>query len=1433
MNLLLRFTGFLAFTFCRSIFPILAAANYTPATNIDLSGFEQLGIAGFYSGISIYKNPRQLINIDPTVASLILQTDDGFESISTSSGPGAINALCSLPRQDGNTDLYIGGNFSTLGNVPVNNIARIDTSNLQVFALSSGLDGPVYALHCDQRTGSVYIGGAFKGPIGAVNGVNSSFGGNVALWQNDIWAPLPFKGFNGPVQYITANPNSNTILFGGLFEGTLNGQFSSSQQSQPVNLQSATITGGNSADLTGFSDPNNVVCSSGDNTNQGSWLLRDGVPGVWRAEFPYKITPSQFRLRNSNVTGKGTKSFRILARPTNTIFNLTYIDPISRQVRHCTDPCELTPDSTIWQEFTVVNPESVQGIELDIESWFGTGGGLSGIEIYQSEIFVHAENSFNSAKCSNSPTASNQLIATGISVGNWHPQFVQGTYRTVLSTDIPADQLSNSNISVTFTPFLPESGTYDLLMNTPGCTGTDTCGRRTQVDVTMLLAPNVTVRATIDQTNKQDREDKLYSGFVVASTNNFQPKIIMTLSANAKPPNSKEINVVADSVQLVKTSPSNILTSVLEYSPINQNPGMNQSSWRALQSQLPPGSIVSSILPTGNGSIFFGGLFTDAISGYSNIVEYVAGQFRPLPGRGLNGKVAAITKIGDDIYVGGSFNSTSDGLLSLNNIARYSLTGRQWTPLGGGTNAPVEKLAVGPLNRLHVAGLFSSLYTDLNKPVSRTQFAPGYAIWDTISNRWSSSPYIAGHIQSLLFSNNSDLRLYIGGVLNGVQSNHATSLASIDAPGNLSSVQLVNESRTPESALSDAQGFPLLSSTQITNKHPIINAGVFYKDTTRGNASITIIGGSFKLGDAKNVAFFENGSWKQLGLNLDGNVNSLFVQNSYLYIAGEFNGSTASGTPLGGIAVWNLSNRTFDTQIPALSSSDGISAKVNVVKGRSTNGMILVGGFFSHAGSLSCNGVCSWDTTTLQWVALSPGLSGEVKDMDLINNNLVVAGNFTVNDRRCYLAKYDFNTPNWTPIGNSGNGDGNLPGPATAVVVNGDINNIFVAGRDKNTGAGYLRKWDGSNYLAIGPELRPSTIINQLMMVPIKGQNPDNNIIEVDRMLMVNGLLDLDPIGNVSSAFFDGRTWHPYLLTSASGGGSGVIKNVFSRSCCPPIFGNNFLPVPIVILISVAIALGLVFMIVLAGLATMYIKRKREAKFDPKPDPYSYYKAPRRPASLLANLALSSMIDPEKKSARQNSETIDHNIARDRSMADEVRAYRAGTSDYLDPSIVGNVPGAAGVVGPIEAAPGRPRPDSETHPNESALHNALQSPSTPRPDSAISANHPTSEYYDPAEAANNDFAFGHVASEAGIQDGGFSQEASPENPHVYYAKYQFKAREPGELGFEPGDKIIVIDTSDDIWWMGVIDQGEGRPPLQGVFPSNYVTELEPLPLEQR
>ncbi|XP_019360224.1 PREDICTED: SH3 and cysteine-rich domain-containing protein 3 [Gavialis gangeticus] len=65
---------------------------------------------------------------------------------------------------------------------------------------------------------------------------------------------------------------------------------------------------------------------------------------------------------------------------------------------------------------------------------------------------------------------------------------------------------------------------------------------------------------------------------------------------------------------------------------------------------------------------------------------------------------------------------------------------------------------------------------------------------------------------------------------------------------------------------------------------------------------------------------------------------------------------------------------------------------------------------------------------------------------------------------------------------------------------------------------------------------------------------------------------------------------------------------------------------------------------------------------------------------------------------------------------------------------------------------------------------------------------------------------------AGVR-GGFGQS------HYFVALYRFKALEKDDLDFPPGEKITVIDDSNEEWWRGKIGE------KVGYFPTNYIIRV--------
>lgn len=118
---------------------------------------------------------------------------------------------------------------------------------------------------------------------------------------------------------------------------------------------------------------------------------------------------------------------------------------------------------------------------------------------------------------------------------------------------------------------------------------------------------------------------------------------------------------------------------------INYIARWNGTEWVALGSGI--SGEVHALVVSG-GELYVGGSFTTA-NGANNIAKWNGTTWTAL-GAGVNGEVRAIAVNGNDVYVGGRF--TTAGEVSANNIAKWN--GSSWSALGSGVNNFVLALAV-------------------------------------------------------------------------------------------------------------------------------------------------------------------------------------------------------------------------------------------------------------------------------------------------------------------------------------------------------------------------------------------------------------------------------------------------------------------------------------------------------------------------------------------------------------------------------------------------------------------------------------------------------------------------------------------------------------------------------------------------------------------
>ncbi|CEP11286.1 hypothetical protein [Parasitella parasitica] len=1109
----------------------LSLLSFEFVKSIEIDEIGQLGFAGNYAGISNVKSNNQFESIDNT--NLIQQKNDVFEKIAAFNGN--ITAYCSIEN-----DIFLGGHFETVNETIFNHIVKYSTQSNQFQPLAQGLNGSVYSLYCDEIDHIVYVGGNFTG--------------NAIQWNitNNQWTQLPWKGFNGPVYTITKNIKYNTILFGGRFDATGDGQFFNSNTSQLVPLSSPTsISSGNGALYGSFNDPNNIICPAkpSPESEGNPWYLQDGVPGYWDANFINPIEPTVFRLSNTH-TERGTISFNILALGSNEYFNLSFVDPASQQVVQCSTDCTLLNDT--FQDFTVVDLMKSSGIRININSWYGDGGGLGYVQVFQSDISVNPHlNTNNDPQC-NPSASSTQTSVTG----NWQDVYVYGYYQTVLEANMPFSELATSNVALVYEPNIPAQGQYDIYATTPGCVGSSNCFQRTQVEYQLKLSPGVEATIVSDQNTFSDRRTLLYSGLISPITSTFRPSITLKPAANATKPDGDDVSIMADTIEFVRNVTAPPLVSILEYTPsLNNGSDSAAISWKPLNQQLSLGSTVCSIDATDGDILYIGGQFISPTNitsvGYQNIVSYSKplGQLIPLENKsisGLNGKVSKLVLHATR----GEFNSTiSTGIANISNVAQFDTAKKTWKSLANGVDGPVDNLILSTNNdTLSVSGSFR--YRLSPEP----KLSIGNALWDISKQAWIERKSL---IVGTIAADVTKEQRYFAGTLLGAQTYRADLVTSNN----------------------------LTASSVVLNQSSIITAGVTWMNNqTRPFTPVTII--AAYSNNTTTVSMYKHQSWTLID-TFNGKVNTLAAFENKLFVGGQFPPIQNRSASL---AMYDLTGNNRLITVSGPLDANGNPGIVNTVKIHPDGKRIMIGGQFTRVGLFDCVAICIMDPNIRQWNNLALGLEGTIHDIVTYpgqnGQKVTVVGNLQVQSNPTNFATLSGTDTLWTSQPTTEQ----LPGiPTTAV--NAMESEILIAGTSSSDY--FVGSVNEGKFTSIAANLGPGTNINQLLLVPVKSSTEERFPVGTKNMLLAVGHLNVNSFGNASAALYDGSKWNPYLLTTQLNGQPGIIYQIIHTTDFNGIRkAHKYLSVAAVILISIAISTAILFTMSAAGFLYLFRKHK-------------------------------------------------------------------------------------------------------------------------------------------------------------------------------------------------------------------------------------------------
>jgi hypothetical protein len=1160
------------------------ALPYTtvPSPNLDLSQLGRVALAGDYDSISLYEYVGQNENAFNRNGSqgLITRYPNGaFKTLDMTDA--YIQAMCPFVKDGELQGVVVGGNFTSLGGVQAQGIALWSSDTQEVTALS-GLSGQVKALYCDDESGTVYVGGSFMGG-------NST---NAMAWTTG-WTNLPFAGFNGPVSSIAKNSAGN-IVFGGSFSGLGNTSTPTEPDIQVINLSSGNITSKGSTSKSGFSDPYQIICSannSGDSSGN-SWLLQDDTRGWWQGDYAFGFNPTKLRLYNTEEEGRGTKTFYFENLNSGGILEMQYYDADGTN-KSCSARCPLAHNTT-GQDFHFEPPVGMDSFRVNIVDWYGSGGGLGGIELYQDQIYSYAINEFNEPSCNGVGQVSSSSVD-----GNWDrvPNGGQTSSDFLSAFLINSEQVSHET-SVTFVPNIHQSGNYSITVYTPGCLQDNSCPTRGQVNLTVsTTSENDPISTTFFQTNYYDKFDQIYYGYVDAESGDFRPSVTLSPVADQSIP----LTVVAQRVRFELVNSTSGLNGLFEYDP-NQaevSTDFTKSSINTAGNKLRDRALVHAVA-TVDGDVFVAGNFSG--SGISNVMK-VGNNATALPGGGLNSEVRCMFHNGSMLYMGGNFSNTAEETVEgLNSVASFNAADNTWSALGAGVDGPVFSIIPIALNItsgvnetcLAVSGAFTSVNAFGDNESFSTS---GLAIWVLSAGNWleniqDAAITVEGGLTSYTYVNE------FGPLFGGTFSSQLAGLGgACELVGSKdTSLQSFGLKIQPASSSSSNMAKRALNADTSSNATGVYS-GLFYG---KNGLNITILGGSFSAAASggstvENLILLNNTESKQAINGVTGlDSSSIFVAmdtvETLLFAGGVVTG-TIDDTDVNGLTVIDLKTGTFaSTQPPALS---GDAVVVNAVATQPDSSIVYVGGSFDRAGGLTCRTMCYYDTEAQQWNSPGSGLSGTINNMIWISDNdLVIAGNLTVGGNSTTMAIYHAKDSDYETF----EGASGLPGPIRALgTADGSYNTWWAAGNDAEDNSGYLSKYQSGQWSAVS-DLGQGTTVRGLQVLSVTENHDGTDLVPANQILMLSGNINTSSAGNASVALFNGTSIVPYVLATKSDGSPGTMSQMFVSNPSGLLRGssNKHLALGLVVLIGLAVALALIFLLVVAGILLERFRRRRE-----------------------------------------------------------------------------------------------------------------------------------------------------------------------------------------------------------------------------------------------
>lgn len=483
-------------------------------------------------------------------------------------------------------------------------------------------------------------------------------------------------------------------------------------------------------------------------------------------------------------------------------------------------------------------------------------------------------------------------------------------------------------------------------------------------------------------------------------------------------------------------------------------------------------------LDSEGGNLYVGGSFNrttdrdlagDPVVESEGIMRWNGSDWEAM-GAGVNVQVHAVEAEPGSIWVGGNFSFatnadvglTEPGEVVANHIARFGAN--QWHALGYGLNHLVSSVAAHD-GQVLLGGTFTkATFGSITQPANRiVSWNPGERTWTPLGKgvKWQHRT-ADGDVRTMVSDGAS---LYVGGLFDYAFDTSSDSV-------------LVNHIARWDGSAWHPLGLGFDNSVQaLVLLGGELYAGGFFGQVTNADGSTV---------DARHVARWDGSQWHSVGGGVSSNVYSLATDGSSLYVGGVFEQAGRFPDVVDAVGVARWDGAVWQGLGGGLQEGLGFGSRPHAYAMKVSGDALYVGGDFlrvaqTDGSEIEANHIARWDGSA--WSGLSSGISldraggdPDVRAMAIRDDQVYVVGRFDAVGSVPAFSAARWDGTQWHALGGGFNVVADRTASLDAVAVQGD--GVYTGGFFFDVEGypnGFVARWDASGDQSAATSIAPAS----------------------------------------------------------------------------------------------------------------------------------------------------------------------------------------------------------------------------------------------------------------------------------------------------------------------------------------------------------------------